>query len=144
MTDGNIVDFRKATRLTWLCGACGCSTWYLYNDSTVECAACDKVSEGSEWVTPIQNEPQNPERDNAGSICVVGVGSVELAKRRVMKVIDNRKGEISFIAAWFDDGGMKSWSGAQTPEQRDWVVEKLRQLADHIAEKPDEAFTSED
>lgn len=131
----NVVGLPKRERLIWLCGHCGCSTWYLYSDSLTECAACGNVSDGCEWVTPIEDKPKSPEKDNGASVNIIGVGSVELAKRRVLKVINDRSGELALIAGWTSDGGMKAWSDIETAEQRDWVVRKLHELAASFQDK---------
>jgi hypothetical protein len=132
----NIIDFQKRERLIWTCGHCGCSTFYLYSDETTECAGCGHASEGGEWVTPLAEEKKSPEKNNAGSINSIAIGSVEFAKRRVLKKINDNSGELAFVASWFEDGGMTSWSGAQTDEQKDWVVRRLQELAKAIDVKP--------
>lgn len=131
-----VVDFPKPEHLIWTCGHCGCSTFYLYNDGTSECAGCDFVSDGGEWVTPVADGPKHPEKDNAGSISTIAIGNPEFAKRRVLKKINENASELAFIAGWFEEGGMTSWCGAETDEQKAWVVRRLHELAAAIDIKP--------
>jgi hypothetical protein len=135
----NVVDLPKRERLIWICGHCGCSSFYLYSDQTCECAGCGHVSDGGEWVTPIEDKTKSPEKDNAGSISVVAIGSVQFAKARALKAINSRTNEIALVGAWFEDGSSNSWCGAETKDQQELVVRKLRELADHIENKPVEA-----
>lgn len=132
----NVVDLPKRERLIWTCAHCGCSTFYLYNDQTSECAGCEHVSAAGEWVTPILNKPHAPEKDNAGSLSVIAIGSIQFAKRNVVKKINARSDEIAMVAAWFEDGSSTSWAGAETEEQRQWTVRKLNEMAGFIAQKP--------
>jgi hypothetical protein len=132
----NVVDLPKRERLIWMCGHCGCTSFYLYNDQTSECAGCGFIGEGAEWVTPIEDGPKSPEKDNGGSVSVVAIGSPQFAKARTMKAIHSRSDEIALVGAWFEDGSSKSWCGAETEEQKEWTVRKLRELADHIEVKP--------
>jgi hypothetical protein len=132
----NVVDLPKRERLIWTCGHCGCSTFYLYNDQTCECAGCENISDAGEWVTPIESKPRSPEKDNAGSLSVIAIGNVNFAKRNVLKKIAARSDEIALVAGWFEDGSSTSWCGAETEEQRDWAIRKLNELAGFIANKP--------
>lgn len=140
---GEIVSFGKAERLVWVCGECGCSTFYLYNDTTSECAGCGRVSDGGEWVTPLQDKKQSPEKNNGGCVDVISIGSVDFARRRVLKKIADNPEEIALVARWTEDGDMTSWSAAETPEQRDWAARKLRELAASFEARPDSRYANE-
>lgn len=131
----SIINFPKPERLIFTCGHCGCSTFYLYDDETIECAGCNFKSNGGEWVTPLQSHSKSPEKDNSGSVDMIAIGSIEFARRRVVKRIMDEQSDLAFVAGWFEEGGMTSWSGAETEEQKDWTVRKLRELADAIALK---------
>lgn len=132
----NVIDLHRRERLIWMCGNCGCSTFYLYSDQTIECAGCEHVSDGGEWVTPIENKAKAPEKDNASSICVIAIGSPQVARLRVLKKINDRAADIALTAAWFDDGAMTSWCGAETEEQKAWAIRKLSELSNSIEQKP--------
>lgn len=132
----NVVNLRAHSRLVFVCGACGCSTFYLYNDHTTECAACGGADNGGEWVTPIEDRTKSPEKDNGSSVNVIGVGSVEFAKRRVLKSISAMSDDLCLVAGWSTDGAMKAWSDYETAAQRDWLARKLRELAASFEAKP--------
>lgn len=140
----DIVDLHKPERLMWLCGHCGCTTFRLYNDSTSECAACGSVSDGGEWVTPLADMPKSPEKDNGNSINVIGIGTIDFARRGVLKKITDKIEDVAIVAAWFNDGSMTSWSGAETPSQRDWIIRKLRDLLEHFEAIPDDRYEADD
>lgn len=139
----DIVDLHKPERLLWICGACGCSTFYLYNDETTECAACGHMSDGGEWVTPLKDKKQSPEKDDSGATNVISIGTVVFAKRSVLKKLQESSADIVLLAGWREDGSMNSWSGAETAEQRDWAVRKLRELADSYAAIPSERYEAD-
>jgi hypothetical protein len=127
-----VVDFPKRERMIWLC-RCGCSTFYLYDDSTTECAACNLAGDGAEWVKSLADAPRNPDRDDFNSVSIKAIGSVDFAKHSVLKRISNEKDDVRMVAAWFDDGSMTSWCGAETQEQQDWAVEKANDYARNLA-----------
>lgn len=131
-----IVDLKSASRLIWLCGHCGCTTFRLYDDHTAECAGCENISEGSQWVTPIQDKPKDPDKDSGGCVDVIGIGAVSLARRRVLKTISDKADDIAFVVAYFEDGAMSAWTGMETEEQRQWTLDRLRQLSDLLSAKP--------
>ncbi|MGV2135156.1 hypothetical protein GOZ83_19705 [Agrobacterium vitis] len=131
-----VVDFPKPERLIWLCGECQSSTWFLYDDDVCECANCGNVSDASRWVTPIRDAPQAPEETDGGTVIRTFVGSPELAKRRVMKKLADQTGKLAMLISYFEDGSGSHWIAAETVEQRDWTVRKLRELADSIEKDP--------
>ncbi|MDO6966967.1 hypothetical protein [Rhizobium alvei] len=133
MTD-NVIDLRPEAkeRLIYLCVECGCSTFYMYSDGTTECAACNGLDAGGEWVTKLESQPKSPEKTDAGSFSVTCVGSPELARERVVKNINTRKGELALLGGWFEDGSVSLWDGAEDDDQNDWLINKLREAADHL------------
>ncbi len=137
---GTVVELPKPARLVWLCAECQCATFYLYNDNTCECAGCGFLSGAGEWVTPLQDKPARPEKDDGASINVIQFDSEEYARRRVLKKITDNRDDIRLVAAWFGEGGLSVWCDAQTPEQRDWTVRKLREMADSYAMTPDDHY----
>lgn len=95
----NVVGFPKAERLIFTCGHCTCSSFYLYDDGSCECAGCNFVSDGGEWVTPLRDKPKYPEKDDGNAVNTIAIGSVEFARRRVVKRISDEHQDLAFVSA---------------------------------------------
>lgn len=131
----NVVELRPEEKETLIyhCGECGSTTFYLLSDGHSECAACNGLDAGGEWVTRLEDDPRSPEKDNGGAFNVKNYGTPIFARERVIKTINQRKDEVALVAAWWSNGGMTLWECAETPEQQAWCVERLREAADNLA-----------
>lgn len=131
----NIIDFPKEEepKLIWFCGHCNCSSFFLYNDYTVECAGCGHNSDGGEWVRYLAPSPKAPtEKDNSTAINTIAWGSPEFSRKSVMKHVKDWDANIAMLAVWNHDGAMKSWTDIATQEQKDWCIRHMQDLLDQI------------
>ena len=126
-----IVDFKpKAAtevpeppteRKIWVC-SCGCSTFTLLSDGSVECAMCEEPSHDDQggWTMPgtaTEWSGDAPVRDIAGN------GSIEFAKRLILKRAEAEDAALVVVAD--RDGAIHTWSECETEEQFAWAGRKL-------------------
>jgi hypothetical protein len=131
----NVLPFRE--RLMWHCAVCNCASYFLYNDKTVECVGCHTVGvDDGEWIINLpEPEPDKITKTDDDVIRVITWGSPELARRHTLKKIAavNEAKELVAVAGWDKDGGMHSWFDIATQEEKDWMLRKLAQLTEHVA-----------
>lgn len=148
--------------LIYVCTNCQCRTWYLKANGGISCSSCDNSIHPDEddmgiegWRRVIDTAPTDPETiagldDDKGTINNHNHGTVSFARRNITRQIVNaeKNDELMFAGAYKKDGYGFWWSGANDAEDRDWVVGKMREMADHMerltyegenARTPDEA-----
>lgn len=105
---------------------CGCSTWRLLNDATVECAACENRSmSAAAWY---EEKPKAPEFDGEPFVDIQGNGSVEFARSRLQRMAADP--DLSLIVLVRENGTIHMWSNAETKKRIKWTVQRLKQAAD--------------
>jgi hypothetical protein len=135
----NVIPLKKEdTRLVWMCALCNCSSFYLYDDKTIECAGCHHPSEDNgEWVINLPNAPpvETITKDDGNLVNVVAWGSEEFSRRRVLKEVTkwNDDNRLTAMVGWSEDGGMRSWSSVNNEAQKQWLLRKISELAEHIS-----------
>ena len=130
---GDVVRLRE--KLVWVCGLCDCTTFRLYNDGTVECALCGSVSDDTDgWVESLKDKPVKEGETDEGTWSVTGIGTVDFARKRVMRMINEweENGKLAVVAAWDLDGDAKMWADIETQEQKDWMVRKVSEFLDSL------------
>lgn len=125
-------------RLIWICSQCYAQSWYCYNDGSIECTVCASMSDG-EWRTNLADEPEETPDHNGGTFVrhIYGPGNAaDLSQKRVLKNVEDwaKKGILVHLAAWTSDQGATSWTNIDTPEQREWFVRQLNELATSFSE----------
>lgn len=134
----DVVNFPAPDVRVWVCG-CGCSTHTLNEDWTATCAMCgETVDQGSGgWYQEVKNGKAydgdvSPIRD------VQGNGSVEFARHLIAKRAQQASAKA--ICVIHQDGTISNWSDIETPEQRDWVFQRLEEykalLSQVVADGP--------
>ena len=116
----NVVPMQEEKRI-WACG-CGCTTFHSFDDGSGECAAClEPVGfDCSGWV-PVNDSRVYTGRDLFRT--VQGNGSVEFARRRIEKLASAR--DVAVVVVIRDEGQVHTWALAESPEQFEWVRERM-------------------
>ena len=136
----NVVSLKKPAKRIWVCD-CGCSTFKLREDGSAICAHCDKQSSEAAdgaWYAPIKDDPDRNEDLAAPFEDIQGNGSVEFARRRLAKLATDD--DVTVLAIVKSDGRVHAWSEVETPEQVDWVKDRLDAahglIAKHTGQAP--------
>lgn len=135
----NVVPFKPTAsaeeeQFVWICG-CGCQSFRLLSDGAIECCQCEnQCNAHSEWRRDLPDPPDEVERDTSGTIIHTALGVPELARRRVLKTLDEwaRDDELLMVAAYHKDGTGKHWLGIETQEDKDEVLDKLLDLIQDV------------
>ena len=133
---GEVHSLDKPEPRVWIC-ACGCSSFELFSDGTVRCAACQGLHDNyvAGWLTRCgDRETAIDETETFSS--VGGNGSMDFARRRIAQIAQDDSTVLLVVAR--RDGHVSTWAVADTDEQFDWVRERLSQAADLIARSTSE------
>lgn len=136
MTD-NVVEFPKSDKVIYVCN-CGCQSFRLYPSAAVECANCGSPhavpNAVGEWVKQLPELPPTITGTDGGTMSIKALGSVDFARAMVLRTLNDwaKAGKLGMIAGYHHDGTGKIWTDVTTQSQKDWVLRRLRELADHI------------
>lgn len=135
MTD-NVIPFKQPELLIFVC-SCGCQSYRIQSDCTIECCNCHDVKAFGEWVKhlpPVLSDP--PERTSAGTLIVTAHGSEELAKRRVLRDIElwMRNDELMLLSAFNKSGGGKHWFNLKTEDDKEFLLNRLAEMYAQVKE----------
>lgn len=115
--------------LIWVCGNCGCQSFYLHSTGDTECCGCNAFSgpeDENGWRLRLPPEPEDPEEISRDTTILAVLGD-DIAKPRVADRIKSE--DVVVAAAIRREGGMFWWtSGYETPEQKEWFEEHLDEL----------------
>ena len=137
---GEVIDLKpKGDDLLWLC-SCSCQTYRIYSDGSIECANCknrhsDHVGAAGHWVKDVLPEaPETTDETTAGALTVTGLGSEELAVRRVLKHANDWRaaGHLAAVIAYHIDGTGQHWVNITNDEQRDWLARRIEGLLEDL------------
>ncbi|WP_299830641.1 hypothetical protein [uncultured Roseobacter sp.] len=119
----SVVEFTRPQHQVWVC-LCGCSSFALRSDGGTECQNCGEQDNDGGWHIPKggQWEGDEPVAD------IQGNGSVEFAMARVKRLAADD--DVALVAIAKEDGRLHLWGGAETPEQEEWVKQKLIELCE--------------
>lgn len=118
-----VVQFERPKSRIWTCN-CGCSTFSIYEDGAVACAACDAVQSVNVPGTWFTERAAAPEREDEIFRDVQGNGSVEFAKARLRKMAQDD--DLALIVVAKEGGAVSTWAAAETKEQAVWTIQRLR------------------
>lgn len=136
MTD-NIIQFPKPDQIVFVCG-CGCMSFFINDNNTVECCNCNDVKTGSppngDWRIYLPDVPDDVTEDTGGKMSVRAIGSAEISRRMTIKQIQewNTSGTLAMVSAYNDDGTGKHWFDITTETERNWILRKLQLVVDHV------------
>jgi hypothetical protein len=149
-SEGNVTKFKPRetpkpkddTRCIFLCGACECRTFNMYDDGTIACSYCDaplRESEGmeSQWrrcTGPVPLDKSTIPKESAGAVNVHQLGDVNFARNSVAKNVEKwaKNGHAVIIGAYHQDGASSWWFGVETEEQRRWSIRKMGDIIKHL------------
>lgn len=109
----------KTDKALWHC-RCGCYTWKIFENGTMQCANCDKITSMDEehWKR-LPPTPKNPPiAENPVHSINVSYG---LLKRHFLNNF-NETDDMAIIIK--KDGGVKTY-GVCEPHARNWLVDRL-------------------
>lgn len=134
MTD-NVIPFKPADPLIWICN-CGCQSYRILSNDTFECCNCHDIKASGEWVKHLPPVPSDPTRDDAGTLSVTALGVPELAMRRVMKQIEDwiKSDQLAILASYSKEDGGKHWFNITDAEQKAWALRRVDELRAQLEE----------
>lgn len=123
----------------WVCGVCDNSTFTLFNDARVQCAycetiICDECTDREGWRRCLPESPERAAEDNHGTMRIMNVGDVELARARVWRQLDEwrKDGVLEFVHGGHVDGGTRSWVNIDNEKDREHLLEQLRSFQKYV------------
>lgn len=122
-----VVPFPRAEPLFWVCG-CGCQSFRLRSDGAIECAACEKVSDGGDWRAPMDPPPADAEvaKMTQANFEITSLGPHALA--RMLRSGADNAGEFSAAILIREDSSMRIWGVEfDTRQRRDWIRRKMKE-----------------
>lgn len=125
-----VVPFNPPAKTIFVCN-CGCASYYVSGDGTVECCLCGEEKQ-SVFVKDTLKRKTDLDRDCTGVSSVTMYGEIDGARRSVVKGILDKQGEKVLIASIGLDGVVNSWCGADTSKEAAEIAELLRTLASTI------------
>lgn len=137
---------RVTEKCVFICGACECRTFNLFDDGTIACAYCEeelRPYEGGgatqgQWRTCLPPVPQDRSQleTEAGTVNVNHLGDTSLARRHVVKKLNdwNKDDQLAMIVGYAKNAASHGWFGIESEEQRGWMLEKIDSLRKHIAD----------
>lgn len=139
----NITPFPVPNRdkLMLLCG-CGCETFNLIANGTMECAYCSEVVEdtsSSRWIERMPVPTHNDHVETGDDFTRNSyMRTAEFARRKIIKQIvhwsDNR--QLAMALGYNEEGAGHLWVDVHNEEQREWVLRKLMKLHEYVQNIP--------
>ena len=119
----NVVPLKPRPQLTWICTHCNCGTFHLFDDGTIKCAGCKTEGDSKgEWVKFLPPPPDEaPARDDGDVVNTLIWAGKDLARRRVLRSIQDWDKDIAILGVWHKDGTMRVWHDCDD----DWAVRKI-------------------
>lgn len=131
------VELAEGERLVLVCKKCDCSTFQLRSDGQIECSMCDEFVEPDtvhyDWMKLAPDTPEpGAEVQEGGAVLNNCLPSATMARDRVTKrLLEWNKGKSTvLISVYNDDGAGMFWTGAETEDQREWIIRKLNEVID--------------
>lgn len=135
----NVTPFPHPSRdkLMLLC-ECGCETFNLIANGTMECAYCDKVVGGNSerWIErmPLPNH-DSPVEESDDFVRNSYMRTVEFARKKIVKTITHWSDtkQLMMTVGYNAEGDGRLWVDISTEEQREWALVKLEALKEYVA-----------
>lgn len=120
---GDIVDFaerKTASRSVLLC-SCGCKSWIIYQNGTLECALCfaSAKDSGKSWLEVVKVEKST--NDGNTTKTVIDFRNNKAALNSILDKIEYSK--TNTILTFKNDGSISCWTSLNAHEQLDWLEE---------------------
>lgn len=103
----------------WVC-TCGCETFFLRADYTIECAHCGKISDGGVWCDKL---PDEVKAEPWPRQIVVRLDTSQANLKHIMSKA--RVEDTACLLVVQRNGLVHSWRHIETDEQRDWLLRRL-------------------
>lgn len=124
----NVVELHPSkAAYIWLCGKCGCKTWFVRQDGELECPSCENISDAGWLELPAVSAETIVEEPNT---TVVNFASHEMALRSVL--VHASKSEACLVLVLRRDGHIDSWKDIETDEQREWLRRRIETFKEGI------------
>ena len=114
-----IIDFPVVEDRIWVC-LCGCSTFKLIEDGSMECSACGNWSRDGSWY---EDKPAGGAGAGAAFSDVQGNGSVEFARAHMRRMASDP--EMQMVAVARPDGSVSAWFNVGSEDERKWMHRRL-------------------
>lgn len=129
----------KLDAIVFVC-ACGCQSFRMHRNGVMECANCNQTefdADSGRWlekVSDIEIDPNAPTTGEVGAVDVKLLGNPEFARRSVIRNVEkwNKSNELALIVCYNVNGGGSHWFGIETAEQKQWVIDKLNAILNHV------------
>ena len=123
----NIITLRPPEPMVWTC-ICGCTTHLALSDGTLQCGACQQVSDDhpeGHWRSRLPPEPDAPEPIDDGAFRVTMIDTAETFVRRQKARIATARG-IFIIDV---EGNAATWGPRiDTPDDLAWLERGLADI----------------
>lgn len=139
----NITPFPVPNRdkLMLLC-SCGCETFNLIANGTMECAYCNEVVEdtsSSRWIERMPVPTHNDYVETGDDFTRNSyMRTAEFARRKIIKQIvhwsDTK--QLAMVLGYSEEGAGHLWVDVHNEEQREWVLRKLLKLHEYVQNIP--------
>lgn len=120
MNDDNVVPFKAAEEMIWVCARCSCISWKLLNTGEVECCGCGHRSEGGNWAEELEvAAPQSP---NDTQRVITHYETADFARAALLK--SGKADDTVAVIVLKRDGHIGTWASLDHDEpeaRKDWV-----------------------
>ena len=108
----------------WVC-KCGCSSFELHSDGSVECCNCSLAGENAEWMRRKPEVPANPPEIAFSERRITRFNTGAGALQRVLRNVNDR--DTSFVIAAGRNGTVATWNSEEflTSDAVWWLDEQL-------------------
>jgi hypothetical protein len=119
----DIVPFpAKQEPMIWVC-ECGCSSFELLNDGTMQCALCGCMPADGAW-DPVDSDEVWTGESRIREVS--GNGDPDFAKKVTAKRIMDPDTVLSVVIK--ANGALSAWSSLETSEKVEWGISRLEDL----------------
>lgn len=129
-----VVEIPKKAPRIWICD-CGCSTFELLESGWAQCASCADDLEHGTWFEKIKGGKARPEDAEEPFSDIQGNGSVDFAMHSARRAAS--QADLKVLVAVNAEGKVTAWTGAETKNQIEWVLDRIDQGRALIAAWPD-------
>ena len=104
----------------WVC-LCGCSSFSLLGDGSIECSSCGTWAE--EMGSWYEEKPAAEATDDPPFGDIQGNGSVDFAKAQVIRSVQSV--DVVMIMTVAENGRLKLWTSVEGKAQEKWLLRQF-------------------
>ena len=131
-------------KAVWRC-ICGCWSFFIADDGTVECTACHTVTDNhaeavGEWVRQILPEAEEVKEITEPMTTQVVMGEEEFAKRRVLKYVEQctKSDTLAALFVMSRDLATRTWFNFDIVPKTE-LINRIQGILEHIRNVKDES-----